>query len=163
MSRTYLWSTCCHSSGSTIKDDDQSVAAGAAVAGINDPVLPGAKVTSKDLPDGPKPLDAVKGSGGADIGGALSKASDKAGKSTPDVKVPGFGPFKFNPKEDAKQAAKKSPIGFLRAPALTLQVNTPCGIQGAQSQRESSRCARICLLYVHCAYCITGMILSFSD
>lgn len=35
--------------------------AGAAVAGINDPVLPGAKVTSKDLPDGPKPLDAVSG------------------------------------------------------------------------------------------------------
>ena len=59
---------------------------------------------------------------------AVSKASDKAGQNTPDVNVPGFGPFKFNPKEDAKQAAKKSPIGFLRsnglasAPALTMQV-----------------------------------------
>ena len=58
-------------------------------------------------------------------GSALSKVSDKAGEKTPDVNVPGFGPFKFNPKEDAKQAAKKSPLGFLKAPALTNQVHAP--------------------------------------
>ena len=45
--------------------------AGAAVAGINDPILPGAKVTSKDLPDGPKPLEALSGSGGGDIAGKV--------------------------------------------------------------------------------------------
>ena len=50
---------------------------------------------------------------GAQVSGAASKASDKAGSNTPDVNVPGFGPFKFNPKEDAKQAAKKSPLGFM--------------------------------------------------
>ena len=47
------------------------------------------------------------------VTGAASKASDKAGENTPDVNVPGFGPFKFNPKEDAKQAASKNPLGFM--------------------------------------------------
>ena len=39
---------------------------------------------------------------------AASNASDKAGEATPDVNIPGFGPFKGNPKEDAKQAQKKA-------------------------------------------------------
>ena len=39
---------------------------------------------------------------------AASSLSDKAGESTPDVNIPGFGPFKGNPKEDAKQAGKKA-------------------------------------------------------
>lgn len=42
--------------------------AGAAVADINQPILPGADVTSKDLPDGPKPLDALRGAGLGGIG-----------------------------------------------------------------------------------------------
>ena len=41
------------------------------------------------------------------VKGALGAASDKAGEATPDVNIPGFGPYKFNPKEDAKQAKKK--------------------------------------------------------
>ena len=45
---------------------------------------------------------------------ALGQVSDKAGEKTPDVNVPGFGPFKFNPKEDAKQAQKKSPLGYMQ-------------------------------------------------
>ena len=55
-------------------------------------------------------------------GSALSKISDKAGEKTPDVNVPGFGPFKFNPKEDAKQAAKKSPLGFMHVGDLAFDL-----------------------------------------
>ncbi|KAL0029389.1 hypothetical protein WJX77_003922 [Trebouxia sp. C0004] len=99
---------------------------GTAIADINQPVLPGADITSKDLPDGPKPLEALKGVGLGDVGDkvsdAASKASDKAGSNTPDVNVPGFGPFKFNPKEDAKQAAKKSPLGFMNVGELAFDL-----------------------------------------
>ena len=41
--------------------------AGAAFADLSQPILPGADVTSKDLPNGPKPLDALSGVGGGDI------------------------------------------------------------------------------------------------
>ena len=61
-------------------------------------------------------------SGGPDVAGAFAKASDKAGENTPDVNVPGFGPFKFNPKEDAKQAAKKSPLGFMNVGDLAFNL-----------------------------------------
>ncbi|KAL3160430.1 hypothetical protein ABBQ32_010752 [Trebouxia sp. C0010 RCD-2024] len=96
--------------------------------------LPGSNVSKDDLPNNVKPSEA-KGlpegptakppslpslpklpgsdSGGPDVAGAVAQASDKVGENTPDVNVPGFGPFKFNPKEDAKQAAKKSPLGFI--------------------------------------------------
>jgi pimeloyl-CoA synthetase len=40
-------------------------------------------------------------------GEAASRASDKMGEMTPDINIPGFGPYKFNPKEDAKQAQKR--------------------------------------------------------
>jgi len=56
------------------------------------------------------------------ISDAASKASDKAGSNIPDVNVPGFGPFKFNPKEDAKQAAKKSPLGFMNVGELAFDL-----------------------------------------
>ena len=56
------------------------------------------------------------------VTGAASKASDTAGSKTPDVNVPGFGPFKFNPKEDAKQAAKKSPLGFMNVGELAFDL-----------------------------------------
>ena len=65
------------------------------------------------LADGCQETTCTKVRLGAQVSGAASKASDKAGSNTPDVNVPGFGPFKFNPKEDAKQAAKKSPLGFM--------------------------------------------------
>ena len=78
--------------------------------------LPGANVSKGDLPDGPKPI--AGGDPGSKAASGLSKAADKAGEKTPDVNVPGFGPFKFNPKEDAKQAAKKSPLGSLQVSGL---------------------------------------------
>ena len=56
------------------------------------------------------------------VTGAASQASDTAGSKTPDVNVPGFGPFKFNPKEDAKQAAKKSPLGFMNVGDLAFDL-----------------------------------------
>ena len=56
------------------------------------------------------------------MAGAVAQASDKAGENTPDVNVPGFGPFKFNPKEDAKQAAKNSPLGFINVGDLAFDL-----------------------------------------
>ena len=45
----------------------QPLVAGAAVADVSKPVLPGADVTSKDLPNGPKPLEALKGDAGSKV------------------------------------------------------------------------------------------------
>jgi len=46
---------------------------GTAIADINQPILPGANVTSKDLPNGPKPLDALKGVGLGGVGDKVSR------------------------------------------------------------------------------------------
>jgi len=47
---------------------------GTAIADINQPILPGADITSKDLPDGPKPLETLKGVG---LGGVGDKVSSQ--------------------------------------------------------------------------------------
>ncbi|DBA97915.1 hypothetical protein WJX82_003363 [Trebouxia sp. C0006] len=87
---------------------------GTAIADINQPILPGANVTSKDLPNGPKPLDALKGVGlggvGDKVSDAASKASNKAGSNTPDVKGA------------AEKAIKKSPLGFMNAGDLAFDL-----------------------------------------
>ena len=41
--------------------------AGAAMADASKPILPGADITSKDLPNGPKPLEALKGDAGSKV------------------------------------------------------------------------------------------------
>ena len=41
--------------------------AGAAVADLSQPILPGADITNKDLPDGPKPGNALKDVGSGNI------------------------------------------------------------------------------------------------
>lgn len=43
------------------------MAAGAAMADTSKPILPGADITSKDLPNGPKPLEALKGDAGSKV------------------------------------------------------------------------------------------------
>lgn len=37
------------------------------MADVSKPILPGADVTSKDLPNGPKPLEALKGDAGSKV------------------------------------------------------------------------------------------------
>ncbi|KAL0040194.1 hypothetical protein WJX79_010904 [Trebouxia sp. C0005] len=87
---------------------------GTAVADINQPILPGADVTSKDLPDGPKPLDALTwvglGNVGDKVSDAASKANDKAGSNTFDVK------------SAAEKAVKKSPLGFMNIGELAFDL-----------------------------------------
>ena len=83
----------------------------------------------------------------------MSKASDKAGQNTPDVNVPGFGPFKFNPKEDAKQAAKKSPLGLM-------QVKTFSDLQ-CSFTHNSSQVAT--LPYFGCCYTCLAFFLNNSQ
>lgn len=47
--------------------DAELCIAGAAMADVNKPILPGANVTSKDLPNGPKPLEALGGDAGSKV------------------------------------------------------------------------------------------------
>ena len=45
----------------------QYLVAGAALADVSKPILPGADITSQDLPNGPKPMEALKGDAGSKV------------------------------------------------------------------------------------------------
>jgi hypothetical protein len=97
--------------------------------------LPGSGISRNDdqtsrRPEGDNsyiraPQNPKAGDAGKDLKNALGRASDKAGEATPDVNIPGFGPYKFNPKEDAKQAQKNLAQGPLNKLAGAVQRNTP--------------------------------------